>query len=82
MQHSLNYRWQFVCDAVCKESDPDRLLPMLERAVVMLERRSAEWENELGTQAEVTAVLEFISTLRKRLAWYLDREERQHRKRA
>jgi hypothetical protein len=72
MQGSPKYRWQPVCDAVCKESDPDWLLPMLERAVVALERRSAEWYNEPGTKAEVGAVLESISTLRERLAWYLE----------
>ena len=82
MQHSPKYQWQPVCDAACKESDPKKLLPMLERAVVRLERRRAEWDNDPGTKAEVRAVLESISTLRERLARDLEHEERLHRKRA
>ena len=72
MPPSPKYQWQLAYDGARMESDPDKVPLMLELAVVALERRSAGWDNDPGTKAEVRAVLESISTLRKRLAWYLD----------
>jgi hypothetical protein len=72
MLRSPEYPWQSAYNAVCTESDPDNVPALLELAVVALERRSAQWDDEPGTEAEVRALLESISTLRKRLSWYLD----------
>jgi hypothetical protein len=65
-------RWHRACNAACMESDPNKLLPLLAYAVVSLERRAAEWDIEPGTKTELRAALDSISTLRKRLAWYVD----------
>ena len=64
-------QWYLTYHAVCTESDPDKAFPLLGFAVMALERRSAGWESQPGTRAEVWAILVFISMLRKRLAWYL-----------
>jgi hypothetical protein len=72
MPHSKKYQWQIAYNTVCMESDPAKAFPLLWCAVMALERRAAEWDNEPGTEAEVSAVLESILTLRERLAWYRD----------
>ena len=82
MQRSPKYQWQHAYNAARMESNPDKLLPLLGCAVMALERRSAEWDNEPGTKAEVRAVLESISTLRQRLVWYLDTKAEQHKRSA
>jgi hypothetical protein len=65
-------QWQLAYNAVCMESDPAKVFPLLWCAVMALERRSASWDHEPGTKTEVWDVLVSISTLRKRLVWYLD----------
>lgn len=65
-------QWQLAYNAVRMESNPAKVFPLLWCAVMALERRSAGWDNEPGSKVEVWAVLESISTLRERLAWYLD----------
>jgi hypothetical protein len=82
MPRSTKYEWQHPYNAARTESNPDKLLPLLGCAIEALERRSAEWGNELGTKAEVRAVLESISTLRQRLTWYLDTKAEQHKRSA
>ena len=65
------YSWQHAHQAVHRESDPEKLLPLTAYAVVALETRLAVWGQEAATQAELHAILEFISTLRQRLtSWY------------
>jgi hypothetical protein len=72
MPLSPKYQWQLAYNAVRMESDPAKVFPLLWCAVMALERRYASWDNEPGTESEVSAVLESISTLRERLAWYRD----------
>ena len=72
MPPSPKHQWQLAYNAVRMESDSAKVFPLLWCAVMALERRSAEWDTEPGTKDEVSAVLESISTLRERLAWYRD----------
>jgi hypothetical protein len=55
MPLSPKHQWQIAYNAVRMESDPAKVFPLLWCAVMALERRSASWDNEPGTKAEVSA---------------------------
>jgi hypothetical protein len=55
-------------NSVLKEPDPVKVLPLLESAILVLERRFAEWGTEPGTKVELKAILKAISILQWRLS--------------
>ena len=68
MLPTRRYRWQETCDSVLQESDPAKALTLFERALPLLEMRFAELGRKPATEAELRAIVETISTLRRRLS--------------
>jgi hypothetical protein len=64
------YSWQAPCLAALQESDPRRLLGRIDCALTALARRSAEWSESPGQQAERKAIRRAIAALKKRLSSY------------
>jgi hypothetical protein len=68
MPGKKKYRWQKAYNSVLHESDPAKTLPLIERALVELERRFAELGNEPATDVELNAIFKATATLRRRLS--------------
>ena len=68
MPGKKKYRWQKTCNSVLHESDPAKKLPLIEYALVELEKRFAELGDEPATALEMKAIFKAISTLRRRLS--------------
>jgi len=62
------YRWQKTYKTVLHESDRAKSLPLIECAIVELERRFAELGDEPATAVELKAIFKATSTLRRRLS--------------
>jgi hypothetical protein len=62
------YRWQKTYKTVLHESDRAKSLPLIECAIVELERRFAELGDEPATAVELKAIFKATSTLRQRLS--------------
>ena len=62
------YRWQKTYNAVLHASDRAKTLPLIERALVELERRFAELGDQPATEVELKAIFKATSTLRQRLS--------------
>jgi hypothetical protein len=76
MPHTRRYRWHETCDSVLQESDPAKALPLFQRALSLLEMRFAELGEKPATKAELRAIVETISTLRRRLSRLQKTKER------
>jgi len=68
MPGKKKYRWQKTYNTVLHESDPAKRLPLIECAIVELERRFAELGDKLATEVELKAIFKATSTLRRRLS--------------
>jgi hypothetical protein len=68
MPGKKKYRWQKTFNSVLHESDPAKTFPLIERALVELERRFAELGDKPATAVELKAIFKATSTLRQRLS--------------
>ena len=68
MPGKKKYRWQRTYNTVLHESDRAKSLPLIERAIVELERRFAELGVKPATEVELKAIFKATSTLRQRLS--------------
>ena len=68
MSGKKKYRWQKTFNSVLHESDPAKTFPLIERALVELERRFAELGDKPATEVELKAIFKATSTLRLRLS--------------
>jgi hypothetical protein len=68
MPGKKKYRWQKTFNSVLHASDRAKTLPLIERALVELERRFAELGDEPATAVELKAIFKATSTLRRRLS--------------
>ena len=68
MPGKKKYRWQKTYNTVLHESDRAKSLPLIERAIVELERRFAELGDKPATAVELKAIFKATSTLRQRLS--------------
>jgi len=62
-----SHSWQEACSLALAESDPYKFLGRLEYAVSTLERRYAEWQENPGSPAELTAIEKTILDLDRHL---------------
>jgi hypothetical protein len=69
MAPQYQYSWQASCLAALQESDPARLLGRIDCALTALARRSAEWSESPGPQAERKAIRRAIAALKKQLSY-------------
>jgi len=68
MPGKKKYRWQRTYNTVLHKSDRAKSLPLIERALVELERRFAELGDKPATEVELKAIFKATSTLRQRLS--------------
>jgi hypothetical protein len=57
--------WQEACAAALGESDPVRLLGLIETTMTALQSRYAEWGSDPATPAELTSILNALSALQR-----------------
>ena len=68
MPERQDYGWKLECDSALNESDPDKALHLLERALLTLEKRYAEWTNRPGTEEELASIRNTILALKRRFS--------------
>jgi hypothetical protein len=59
------HSWHAAYESALKESDPGELIGRLEYAISAIERRSSEWEANPGSPAELKAIQQCISALKR-----------------
>jgi hypothetical protein len=57
--------WQEACATALGESDPVRLLGLIETTMTALQSRYAEWGSDPATPAELTSILNALSALQR-----------------
>jgi len=65
--------WQEACAAALGESDPVRLLGLIETTMTALQSRYAEWGSDPATPAELTSILNALSALQRLMSETLAR---------
>jgi hypothetical protein len=68
MPERQDYGWKLECDSALNESDRDKALHLLERALLTLEKRCAEWANGPGTEEELASIRNTILALKRRFS--------------
>ena len=67
--------WQEACAAALGESDPVRLLGLIETTMTALQSRYSEWGSDAATPAELTSILNALSALQRLMNETLPRYE-------
>jgi hypothetical protein len=61
----IAHSWHAAYASALKESDPGELIGRIEYAIRAIERRSSEWEADPGSPAELKAIQQCISALKR-----------------
>jgi hypothetical protein len=61
----IAHSWHAAYESALKESDPGELIGRIEYAISAIERRSSEWEADPGSPAELKAIQQCISALKR-----------------
>ena len=69
------HTWHTAYASAMRESDPDELIGRIEYAISAIERRYSEWHAHPGSPAELTAIQQCISALKRLMK---QEQHRQH----